>query len=75
MSVDGVSMKYRLLGKSGVNVSELCLGTMTFEPGTDEKESSIILDHFRDEGENFIDTADMHSTGKAAMMQPQSYHP
>jgi aryl-alcohol dehydrogenase-like predicted oxidoreductase len=58
-------MKYRLLGKTGVKVSELCLGTMTFGRETDEKESRRILDHFRSEGGNFIDTADVYSTGKS----------
>lgn len=53
-------MRYRLLGRSGLRVSELCLGTMTFgnrEWGTAEPESGEIYARYRDAGGNFIDTA------------------
>ena len=63
-------MKYRQLGHSGVRVSELCLGTMTFgeadeksfmhEVGSDEKTSFAILDRALDAGVNFVDTADVY---------------
>ncbi|MFW5642658.1 MAG: aldo/keto reductase [Alkalispirochaeta sp.] len=56
-------MEYRLLGRSGLKVSELCLGTMTFGRETSERESFGILDAFVDAGGNFFDTADVYSRG------------
>jgi aryl-alcohol dehydrogenase-like predicted oxidoreductase len=56
-------MKYRTLGRSGLLVSELCLGTMTFGKGTEEQESIKIIDRFLDDGGNFIDTADVYVDG------------
>ncbi len=56
-------MEYRLLGKTGLKVSELCLGTMTFGRETDEATSHRILDSFVDTGGNFLDTADVYTTG------------
>jgi len=56
-----MKMKYRLLGSSGLQVSELCLGTMQFRWTTDEKNSYRVLDAFYDWGGNFIDTADIYS--------------
>jgi len=53
-------MKYRFLGKTGVKVSELCLGTMTFGREADEKESQAILDCYLDAGGNFVDTANVY---------------
>lgn len=53
-------MRYRLLGNSGLRVSELALGTMTFGAegwGTPEDEAARIYSAFRDAGGNFIDTA------------------
>ncbi|MCA1753846.1 MAG: aldo/keto reductase [Spirochaeta sp.] len=52
-----------LLGRTGLKVSELCLGTMTFGRETTEKDSFAILDAFVEAGGNFIDTADVYSTG------------
>ncbi|MEM7594558.1 MAG: aldo/keto reductase, partial [Cyanobacteria bacterium P01_A01_bin.83] len=53
-------MQYKLLGKSGLRVSELCLGTMTFGEdwgwGASKAESRKIYDVFREAGGNFIDT-------------------
>src|SRR5437763_746084 len=57
-------MRIRTLGRSGLRVSELCLGAMTFgmpEWGCDEPESRAIIDRFLDAGGNFIDTADAYS--------------
>jgi len=57
-------MRIRTLGRSGLRVSELCLGAMTFgmpEWGCDEKESLAIIDRFLGAGGNFIDTADAYS--------------
>jgi aryl-alcohol dehydrogenase-like predicted oxidoreductase len=59
-------MKYRYLGKSGLLVSRVCLGTMTFgmEGWGCNRSTSIDITHkFIEEGGNFIDTADMYSTG------------
>jgi aryl-alcohol dehydrogenase-like predicted oxidoreductase len=56
-------MHYRFLGTTGIKVSELCLGAMTFGRETDEQESHRILDRFVDAGGNFIDTADVYSRG------------
>lgn len=58
-------MEYRLLGKSGLVVSELCLGTMTFGKETDEKTATRIIHRFLDAGGNFIDTADVYVQGKS----------
>ena len=56
-------MEYRRLGRSGVKVSALCLGTMMFGEQTDEATSARIVDHARDGGVNFIDTADNYNGG------------
>ncbi len=64
-------MKYRYLGRSGLLVSRICLGTMTFgnkEWGCDQKTSSAIVDAFLDAGGNFIDTADLYSAGVSEEM-------
>jgi NDP-hexose C3-ketoreductase / dTDP-4-oxo-2-deoxy-alpha-D-pentos-2-ene 2,3-reductase len=53
-------MKYRQLGRSGLRVSELCLGTMNFGPRTSEPESFAILNEAVGAGVNFIDTADQY---------------
>ncbi len=56
-------MRYRLLGKSGCAVSELCLGTMTFGAETDEAGSHEQLDLFVESGGTLVDTADVYSAG------------
>ncbi|TBU74884.1 NADP-dependent oxidoreductase [Pseudomonas daroniae] len=56
-------MHYRSLGKSGLKVSPLSLGTMMFGGATDETESRRIIDQARDLGVNFIDTADVYNAG------------
>jgi aryl-alcohol dehydrogenase (NADP+) len=56
-------MEYRRLGRSGLWVSPLCLGTMMFGDRTDENESERIVGSARDAGINFIDTADVYKTG------------
>ena len=53
-------MKRRRLGSSGITVSDICLGTMTFGLQTDEKESFAIMDHAYDAGVNFFDTAEIY---------------
>ena len=60
-------MKYKLLGASGLRVSELCLGTMTFGEtwgwGADEATCGGILDAFAERGGNFVDTANNYTDG------------
>ena len=56
-------MRYRLLGRSGCAVSELCLGTMTFGAETDEAGSYEQLDMFVEAGGTLVDTADVYSAG------------
>jgi aryl-alcohol dehydrogenase-like predicted oxidoreductase len=56
-------MKYHQMGKTGLRVSELCLGAMTFGRETTEGDSFKILDRFVEAGGNFIDTADVYSAG------------
>jgi aryl-alcohol dehydrogenase-like predicted oxidoreductase len=62
-------MRYKLLGPSGLRVSELCLGTMSFGDawgfGADEKEAHRILSVFADAGGNFIDTANKYHEGQS----------
>src|SRR5690349_16209969 len=53
-------MEQRFLGKTGMKVSELCLGAMTFGRETTEKDSLKIMDRFVEAGGNFIDTADVY---------------
>ena len=53
-------MQYRNLGRTGLKVSRLCLGTMNFGDMTDESTSFHIMDAAMDSGINFIDTADVY---------------
>ncbi len=54
-------MEYRNLGRTGLKVSELCLGTMTFGWTSDEKNAYQVLDAAHTAGINFIDTADVYT--------------
>ncbi|CAE6699245.1 aldo/keto reductase [Paraburkholderia aspalathi] len=56
-------MQYRKFGRTGLTVSRLCLGTMTFGLQTEEDVSRRILDTAADAGVNFIDTADVYPLG------------
>src|SRR6266849_6080385 len=60
-------MNYQRLGRSGLLVSSLCLGTMIFgeesERGTPPAEAERIISRFLDAGGNFIDTADVYAGG------------
>lgn len=58
-------MQYRTLGRSGLKVSNLCLGTITYGGGTDEATAYQILDAFVEAGGNFLDTADAYVGGKS----------
>src|SRR5437867_3845928 len=55
-----MNMEYSYLGKSGLKVSRLCLGTMNFGPETEEKEAFKIMDAALDAGINFFDTANVY---------------
>jgi aryl-alcohol dehydrogenase-like predicted oxidoreductase len=60
---------FRTLGRSGLVVSPLALGTMTFGPGAwgaDAPTSRAIFDAYRDAGGNFVDTADIYSVNSSA---------
>ena len=60
-------MRYKLLGNSGLRVSELCLGTMTFGQdwgwGSDKEESRAVFQAFAEAGGNFLDTANIYTNG------------
>ncbi|MEF3303143.1 aldo/keto reductase [Paenibacillus sp. GYB003] len=66
-------MEYNLLGNTGVLVSEIGLGTMTFGGGDkwgifgslDEKEAGILVDQAMDAGVNFFDTANVYADGRS----------
>ena len=58
-------MEYRSLGRSGVKVSPLCLGTMMFGGPTDEPTAGRIVARAREQGINFIDTADGYTGGRS----------
>ena len=58
-------MKYKRLGKYGVTVSELCLGTMTFGSQVNEATSIELIKKAYDQGVNFIDTANVYVQGKS----------
>ena len=54
-------MEYRQMGRSGLKVSEICLGTMTFGNGADEAECKRLVDRSIDHGINFFDTANTYA--------------
>ena len=58
-------MKYKTLGKTGVLVSQLCYGTMTFGNETDEREAGRIFTLCRESGVNFFDCANNYSNGRS----------
>ncbi len=58
-------MRYKLLGRTGVKVSELCFGTMTFGKEADEAESARLFHLCREAGINFFDCANVYSDGAA----------
>ncbi|HEX5326067.1 MAG TPA: aldo/keto reductase [Acetobacteraceae bacterium] len=61
-------MDYRRVGRSGLKVSEICLGTMTFGNGADKAEADRMLSLAVEAGVNFIDTADSYNDGTAETM-------
>lgn len=56
-------MNYRYLGRTGLKVSELCLGAVTFGREASEEESRRMMDRFSEAGGNFIDTANVYTRG------------
>lgn len=62
--VRGDSMQYKKLGKTGLDVSSICLGTMAFGRWIDEEASRSILYQAMEEGINFIDTANYYGKGQ-----------
>jgi aryl-alcohol dehydrogenase-like predicted oxidoreductase len=58
-------MDYTTLGRSGLQVSQLCLGTMTFGRESNETTSHQMLNYFAERGGNFIDTADAYNNGRS----------
>src|SRR6202166_1044175 len=61
-------MNYRSLGRSGLKVSPLCLGTMMFGGPTDEPTSGRIIASAREAGIHFIDSADVYNNGRSEEM-------
>jgi aryl-alcohol dehydrogenase-like predicted oxidoreductase len=71
-------MNYKLFGSSGLRVSEICLGTMTFGTewnfGADYKTSREIFDAFSEAGGNFIDTANLYTQGTSERFVGEFIH-
>lgn len=60
-----MKMDYRLVGNTGIKVSPLCMGTMSFGGDADEATSKAMFDRCREVGINFFDTANAYSNGKS----------
>ncbi|AIF50292.1 aldo/keto reductase [Pelosinus sp. UFO1] len=58
-------MKYRTIGKTGIQVSSLCFGTMSFGGNADEETSKAMFKRCREAGINFFDTANVYSQGRS----------
>ncbi len=67
-------MEFRNLGRSGLRVSPLCLGTMMFGGVTDESTSARIIDRAREQGINFVDTADAYNGGQSEKVVGRAIH-
>ena len=61
-------MKYNFLGNTGIQVSCLCMGTMTFGREADEAASRAMFNQCRDAGINFFDCANVYSKGRAELI-------
>ena len=66
------AIAYTRLGRTGLKVSRLCLGTMNFGPQTSEAESFGIMDRALELGINFFDTADVYGWTKGEGVTEQS---
>src|SRR3954467_6508350 len=64
-------MEYTNLGRTGLSVSRLCLGTMNFGPKTSEEDSYVVMDRALEHGINFFDTANVYGwkTGEGVTEQ------
>ena len=60
-------MEYRRMGRTGLKVSEICMGTMTFGTGTDVEEARRMVDRAIDVGINFFDTANSYGGGESEL--------
>jgi aryl-alcohol dehydrogenase-like predicted oxidoreductase len=60
-----VPLEYRQLGRTGMKVSNICLGCMMFGGKTNPKESAAIIDRALDAGVNFLDTANVYNAGRS----------
>ena len=58
-------MRYKLLGKTGIEVSELCMGTMAFGGDADKKESAKMFNRCREAGINIFDCANVYEKGRS----------
>jgi aryl-alcohol dehydrogenase-like predicted oxidoreductase len=58
-------MEYKYLGNTGIQVSQLCFGTMSFGGDADEETSTALFGRCRDAGINFFDTANVYSRGRS----------
>ncbi len=71
-------MRYQLLGNSGLRVSEICLGTMTFGEdwgwGSPKEESKKIFDAYVEAGGNFLDTANLYTNGTSETFVGEFIH-
>ncbi len=61
-------MQYRFLGRTGLKVSELCMGTQTFGWGADEPTAHRMASRFVEAGGNFFDTSNIYNEGKSETM-------
>src|ERR1700721_2886511 len=67
-------MEYVHLGRSGLSVSRLCLGTMNFGPLTPPAEAHVIMDHAHELGINFFDTANRYGSAQGPSGQAGQSH-
>ncbi len=68
-------MNYRSLGNTGVKVSSLCMGTMTFGDGADKKTSELLYNTCRERGINFFDCANGYAKGESERILGQLIKP
>ena len=61
-------MEYRRMGRTGLKVSDLCMGTMTFGHGADTAEAKRMVELALEAGVNFFDTADSYSNGQSEIL-------
>lgn len=61
-------MEYRFMGRTGLKVSELCMGTQTFGWGADEPTAHAMADRFVEAGGNFFDTSNIYNAGQSETM-------